>query len=55
MEHAIGQLEAEDERAVRVFRGRGGGLKALRYLAGRGFAAETLERLVDADPDDPLH
>jgi len=55
VEHAIGQLEAEDERAVRVFRGRGGGLKALRYLAGRGFAAETLERLVDADPDDPLH
>jgi regulatory protein len=49
VEHAIGQLAAEDERAARVFRTRGGGPKALRYLAGRGFASETLERLADAD------
>ena len=45
IEHAIGQLEPEDERAERVFERRGGGATALRYLAGRGFATETLERL----------
>jgi regulatory protein len=49
VEHAIAQLESEDERAARVFERRGGGPKAVRYLAGRGFAAETLERLLDAD------
>lgn len=50
VEHAIAQLEAEDARAARVFDRRGGGAKALRYLAGRGFAAETLERLSGTDP-----
>jgi regulatory protein len=49
VEHAIAQLEPEDDRAARMFRRRGGGAKALRYLAGRGFAAETLERLAAAD------
>ena len=49
VEHAIAQLEAEDARAARVFDRRGGGAKALRYLAGRGFAAETLERLSGTD------
>ena len=49
VEHAVGQLEPEDERAARIFLRRGGGPKALRYLAGRGFAAETLERLTAPD------
>jgi regulatory protein len=49
IEHAIAQLEPEDERALRVFERRGRGTKALRYLAGQGFAAETLERLGSAD------
>jgi regulatory protein len=49
VEHAIAQLEVEDERAVRVFERRGRGAKALRYLAGQGFAAETLERLAPPD------
>lgn len=49
VEHAIAQLDSEDERAARVFERRGGGAKALRYLAGRGFAPETLERLASAD------
>lgn len=44
-ERAIAQLEPEDERAERIFERRGGGPKALRYLAGRGFASATLERL----------
>jgi regulatory protein len=48
-EHAIAQLASEDERAARVFERRGGGARALRYLAGRGFAAETLERLAAGD------
>jgi regulatory protein len=54
VEHAIAQLASEDERAVEVFERRGGGEKALRYLAGRGFAAETLERLVEANAPDAL-
>jgi regulatory protein len=54
VEHAIAQLESEDERATRVFERRGGGAKALRYLAGRGFAAETLERLTEVDVPDAL-
>ena len=45
VEHAIAQLEAEDERAGRFYAERGGGASALRFLAGRGFAPETLERL----------
>jgi regulatory protein len=45
VEHAIAQLKPEDERAERLFAERGGGAKALRYLAGRGFAVESLERL----------
>jgi regulatory protein len=50
VEHAIAQLDSEDERAARIFERRGGGPQALRYLAGRGFAADTLEHLADADP-----
>ena len=49
VEHAIAQLEPEDERAARVFERRGRGAKTLRYLAGQGFAAETLERLAGAN------
>lgn len=49
VEHAIAQLDSEGERAARLFERRGGGTRALRYLAGRGFTAETLERLADAD------
>jgi len=45
VEHAIGRLEPENKRAARIFERRGGGPKALLYLAGRGFTAETLERL----------
>lgn len=49
VEHAIELLDSEDERAARVFERRGGGPRALRYLAGKGFAAETLDRLSAAD------
>jgi regulatory protein len=54
VEHAIAQLASEDERAAGVFERRGGGAKALRYLAGRGFAAETLERLAGATAPDAI-
>jgi regulatory protein len=54
VEHAIAELEPEEARAARVFEQRGGGPKALRYLAGRGFAAETLERLPGADAPDAV-
>jgi regulatory protein len=54
VEHAIGQLASEDERAARVFERRGGGPTALRYLARRGFAAETLERLAGSNAPDAV-
>ena len=41
----IAQLEPESERAARIFQQRGGGDRALRYLAGKGFARESLEIL----------
>ena len=38
-------LEPERERAARIFCRRGGGERALRYLAGKGFARDSLESL----------
>ena len=38
-------LEPESERAARIFERKGGGDRALRYLAARGFARESLEGL----------
>jgi regulatory protein len=54
VEHAIAELEPEEARAERVFQRRGGGEKALRYLAGRGFAAETLERIAGEHAPDAV-
>jgi regulatory protein len=48
---ALAALPPEAERAERAFTRRGGGGKALRYLAAKGFAADSLERL----STDPLH
>jgi regulatory protein len=42
-------LERESERAARIFERRGGGDRALRYLAAKGFSRESLECLAD-DP-----
>jgi SOS response regulatory protein OraA/RecX len=42
-------LEGEAERAMRIFERRGGGDRALRYLAAKGFSRESLEPLID-DP-----
>jgi regulatory protein len=53
-EHAIAELEPEEARAARLFERRGGGPKALRYLAGRGFAAETLERMAGEHAPDAV-
>jgi regulatory protein len=44
-------LEPEEARAARIFEQRGGGDRALRYLAGKGFAREALERFA-VDPVD---
>jgi regulatory protein len=49
VERAMAQLEPEEERATRVFEQRGGEARALRYLAGKGFSPETLDRLADED------
>ena len=42
-------LEGEAERAARIFERRGGGDRARRYLAAKGFSRASLERLID-DP-----
>ena len=42
-------LEGEAERAARIFERRGGGDRALRYLATKGFTRESLDQLTD-DP-----
>jgi regulatory protein len=42
-------LEGEAERAARIFERRGGGDRALRYLAAKGFSRESLQPLID-DP-----
>jgi regulatory protein len=44
---ALAELDAEPERAARIFDRRGGGTKALRYLAGKGFGLESLEQLTE--------
>ena len=49
---ALEALEPETERAVRIFERRGGGDRALRYLAGKGFARDSLEALTAGDPLD---
>lgn len=41
----LAELQPEAERAERGFAKRGGDGKALRYLAAKGFSAESLERL----------
>jgi regulatory protein len=41
----LDELPPEAERAERVLAKRGRGAKALRYLAAKGFSAETVERL----------
>jgi len=45
----LGELPPEAARAEQAFVRRGGGARALRYLASKGFSAESLENL------DPLH
>jgi regulatory protein len=41
----LSALPPEAERAERAFARRGGDAKALRYLAGKGFSADSLERV----------
>jgi regulatory protein len=39
----LDRLSPEAERAARIFDERGRGSKALRYLAGKGFSADSLD------------
>ena len=48
VERALARLEPERLRAGRVLARRGGGPRAARYLASRGFGEETLEAVVIA-------
>jgi regulatory protein len=40
---AVARLRPEAERAARIFDERGRDARALRYLAGKGFSADTLD------------
>jgi SOS response regulatory protein OraA/RecX len=56
---ALAGLDPEPERARSLLAARGGGVRALRWLAARGFDAASLEDLVagaenEADPEAPL-
>ena len=48
VELALGALESERERAVRIAARRGHSVKTARYLASRGFGEEALDGLVAA-------
>ena len=52
VEEIVDGLDPEEERAAEIFRRRGGGERALRYLAGKGFTRDSLASLAD---DDPVH
>jgi SOS response regulatory protein OraA/RecX len=49
---AVAELEPEDARAARLTASFGGGLRAARALARKGFEAETIERVVESVADD---
>jgi SOS response regulatory protein OraA/RecX len=51
---AIDALEPERARAERLFERRGGGARALRALASRGFADDTLEPLIARDAESAI-
>ena len=46
---ALGVLEPERERALRIAASRGRSVKTARYLASRGFGEETLDGFVAAE------
>lgn len=54
VEETIAALESELERARRVLDKRGGGAKAMRYLAGKGFAADVVHAAVAEARDEPV-
>ena len=49
VDSALGALEPERKRAVRIAERRGLSAKTARYLASRGFGDEALEALVAAE------
>jgi len=46
VEHALASAPSEDERARQIVAARGGGPKTARYLAGKGFADESVRGAV---------
>ncbi|MBD0330405.1 MAG: RecX family transcriptional regulator [Thermoleophilia bacterium] len=49
VERALARLEAEHTRAAKVVASRGAGAKTARYLAARGFSAESVDAALGAD------
>ena len=47
-DRAVAALEPEADRVKRIVAARGGGARTARYLAGRGFAAESIAEGVSA-------
>jgi regulatory protein len=48
-DEAVADLDPERERALRVVAERGAGARSARYLAGKGFAAESIEAALIAE------
>jgi regulatory protein len=54
VEEAVAALEPESDRAQRLIQAQGGGVRAVRRLAARGFAPDVLEDLIALSADAEL-
>jgi SOS response regulatory protein OraA/RecX len=54
IEDALAALDDERVRAERIVARRGGGSRTARYLAGKGFAEDTVHAVVARGGDDAL-
>jgi regulatory protein len=54
VESAVGALEPEPERARAIVVRRGPGAKTARYLAGKGFSADTVSDIVASTTSEEL-
>jgi SOS response regulatory protein OraA/RecX len=54
VEHALGTLQGEHERASRLVERRGASPKTARYLAGKGFSNDVVHAVIARAADESL-
>jgi SOS response regulatory protein OraA/RecX len=54
VEHALGTLQDEHERASRLVERRGAGPKTARYLVGKGFSNDVIRVVIARAADESL-